>query len=174
MNYYYRSTLQDQNAIVSGLLDALKDVISPTEQNKAKADLYAFVTTNLQPYNPPNPSYEPLNPASSSSGLPNDIRESVAIANIKSVGEQPSMLSNLSFANLITNDNLSQENAVANQQAMNQVGLTVTGKAVNRVSNMDPSEGVAINKIDTGNETAAQIAELKASVKAMSDKDSPQ
>ena len=96
------------------------------------------------------------------SAIPNDIRESLAIANVKSVAEQPAMLSNLAFSNLITNNNLSQQNAVSNQQAMNQLGLTVTGKAINRVSNLSSEEAVAILKIDTGNELAVQLAELKA------------
>ena len=99
------------------------------------------------------------------SAIPNDIRESLAIANVKSVAEQPAMLSNLAFSNLITNNNLSQQNAVSNQQAMNQLGLTVTGKTVNRISNLSSEEAVGILKIDSGNELAAQLAELKAAVK---------
>jgi len=39
-------------------------------------------------------------------GIPNDIRESVAIGNIKSVAEQPAMLSNLANANLVANTNI--------------------------------------------------------------------
>jgi hypothetical protein len=97
-----------------------------------------------------------------SSGLPDDIRESVAISNIKSVGEQPSMLSNLSFSNLITNDNLSQQNAISNQQAMNQLAITVAAKATNRISDPDPRDAISINELDTGNDLAAQLAELRA------------
>jgi hypothetical protein len=46
-------------------------------------------------------------PIDSTSALPDDIRESIAIGNVKSVAEQPAMLSNLAFANLISNVNLS-------------------------------------------------------------------
>jgi hypothetical protein len=99
-----------------------------------------------------------------SSALPDDIRESIAIANVKSVAEQPSMLSNLAYANLIQNDNLSQQNAVSNQQAMNQLQTTVTGKAVNLISNLTPMEAVAVDKIDTGNDIAEQISDLKAAI----------
>jgi hypothetical protein len=99
-----------------------------------------------------------------SSALPDDIRESIAIGNVKSVAEQPSMLSNLAYANLINNVNLSQQNAVSNQQAMNQLGLTVTGKVVNLVANLSPLEAVAVVKMDTGNDVAQQLADLKGTL----------
>jgi len=98
------------------------------------------------------------------SSLPDDIRESIAIGNVKSVAEQPSMLSNLAYANLISNVNLSQQNAVSNQQAMNQLALTVTGKIVNLISNLSPMEAVAVTKLDTGNDIAQQISDLKAAI----------
>ena len=102
----------------------------------------------------------------STSALPDDIRESIAIGNVKSVAEQPSMLSNLAYANLISNVNLSQQNAVSNQQAMNQLGLTVTGKVVNLVANLSPMEAVAVVKLDTGNDVAEQLADLKGTIAA--------
>jgi hypothetical protein len=102
---------------------------------------------------------------STNSGLPNDIRESVAIANAKSVAEQPAMLSNLAYSNLISNINLSQQNAVSNQQAMNQLSLSVTAKAVNRISDLSPREAVAISEMMTGNDLALQLAELRAATK---------
>jgi len=102
--------------------------------------------------------------SNSTSALPNDIRESIAIGNVKSVAEQPSMLSNLAYANQIGNVNLSQQNAVANQQAMNQLALTVTGKVVNLISNLSPMEGIAVTKLNTGNDIAQQIADLKAAI----------
>ncbi|HYY56622.1 MAG TPA: hypothetical protein VE842_04765 [Pyrinomonadaceae bacterium] len=101
-----------------------------------------------------------------SSVLPADIRESIAIGNVKSVAEQPSMLSNLAYANQIGNVNLSQQNAVSNQQALNQLGLSVTGKSINLVSNLNPMEAVAVVKLDTGNDAAQQLADLKGTVAA--------
>lgn len=100
------------------------------------------------------------------SSLPDDIRESIAIGNVKSVAEQSSMLSNLAYANLISNVNLSQQNAVSNQQAMNQLGLTVTGKVVNLVANLSPMEAVAVVKMDTGNDIAEQLSDIKGSLAA--------
>jgi hypothetical protein len=96
------------------------------------------------------------------SELPGDIRESIAIGNAKSIGEQPAMLSNLAFANLIANNNLSQQNALSNQQAMNQLALTVTSKAVNKVSDLSPMEALAVTKLNTDNDVAQQIADLRA------------
>jgi hypothetical protein len=104
--------------------------------------------------------------SSSSSVLPDDIRESIAIGNVKSVAEQPSMLSNLAYANLIANVNLAGQNAVSNQQAMNQLGVTVAGKTVNFVANLSPMEATAAVKLDTGNDIAEQISDLKAAVGA--------
>ena len=102
--------------------------------------------------------------------LPDDIRESIAIGNVKSVAEQSSMLSNLAYANLIGNVNLSQQNAVSNQQSFNQLGITVTGKTVNRVAMLTPMEAVAVVKLDTGNDVAEQMADLSAEVKAFPSK----
>ena len=102
----------------------------------------------------------------SGDALPDDIRESIAIANAKSVAEQPSMLSNLAFANLLTNGNLSQQNTLSNQQAMNQLAVTVVGNAVNRVSDLSPMEAIAVNKLDTGDDVAQHLADLKAVTKA--------
>jgi killing trait domain-containing protein len=100
------------------------------------------------------------------SALPNDIREAVAISNVKCVAEQPSMLANLTFGNLGSNTNLSQQNAVSNQQSANQLGVAVTGKAVNLVSNLSPLEATALSKLDTGNDVAEQLADLKAEVRS--------
>ena len=108
-----------------------------------------------------------------SSALPDDIRESIAIGNVKSVAEQPSMLSNLAYANLISNVNLSQQNAVSNQQAMNQLGLTVTGKVVNLVANLSPMEAVAVVRMDTGNDAAQQLADLKGIVSSFATPSAP-
>ena len=105
-------------------------------------------------------------PAKISSVLPDDIREAIAIGNVKSVAEQSSMLSNLAYANLISNTNLAQQNAVSNQQGANQLGVTVTGKSVNLVANLSPMEAVAAVKLDTGNDVAEQLADIKGTVQA--------
>jgi Killing trait len=101
------------------------------------------------------------------STLPDNVRESIAVGGVESVGQQPAMLSNLAYANLISNVNLSQQNAVSNQQAMNQLGVTVTGKAVNLVANLSPMEAVAVVKLDTGDDFAQQLADLKGALDAV-------
>jgi hypothetical protein len=101
-----------------------------------------------------------------SSSLPKEIIDAIAIGNVKSVAEQSSMLSNLAYANLITNTNLAQQNAVSNQQALNQLGATVTGKSVNLIANLSPLEAVASVKLDTGNDIAEQLSDLKGTLEA--------
>ncbi len=96
------------------------------------------------------------------SAIADDIRESIALSSLNSISGQPANLSNLSFGNTLANVNLSHQNTVANQQAANQVALSVLGNAVDLVANLDPMEAVATVKLDTGNDLAQQIADLKA------------
>ena len=98
----------------------------------------------------------------SASSLPDGISESIAISNVKSVAEQPAMLSNLAFSNLVNNVNLSQQNAVSNQQAMNQLLITVTGKIVNMLANLSPLEAASVTELFTGDDAARELADLKA------------
>jgi len=86
----------------------------------------------------------------------------LAIANIKSVAEQPAMLCNLMFGNLVNNTNLSQQNAIANQQAMYEVGRAVTGKVVNTVLALGPMEARSALQILTGNAVAEEKMDLQA------------
>ena len=94
----------------------------------------------------------------------------IGITNLKSVGEQPAMLSNLAYSNTIANTNLSQQNAVANQQAMNELGIAVTGKTVNLVSNLGPLEARSAVDVLTNNELAETIADLQSSLDAFNKK----
>ena len=61
------------------------------------------------------------------------------------IAQQPSMLSNQSFSNLLFNINLSQHNAIAFQQSMNAITLAVTTKSVNKILGTDE------DKDDKGN-----------------------
>ena len=93
--------------------------------------------------------------------LPDDILESIALGSLLGITGQPSSLSNLAYSNTIINTNLTQQNTVNNQQAMNQVGKSVLGTAVNLVADVSPMEAVAIIKMDTGNDVAQQLIDLK-------------
>jgi hypothetical protein len=98
----------------------------------------------------------------SSTVLAGDIREAIAIGGFTSIAGQPSSLSNAAYGNAVGNTNLSQQNTVAHQQAMNVLGQTVTGKTTNLLANLNPMEAVATVKLDTGNDMAEQLADLKA------------
>ena len=90
----------------------------------------------------------------------------IGITNLKSVGEQPAMLSNLAYSNTVSNTNLSHQNAVSNQQAMNELGISILGKIVNKVSDLGPLEARSAVDVLTNNELAQTITDLKASVQA--------
>ena len=94
----------------------------------------------------------------------------IGITNLKSVGEQPAMLSNLAYSNTIANTNLSQQNAVAHQQAMNELGIAIVGKTVNSVSNLGPLEARSAVDILTNDEVAQTISDLRAAVSAFTAK----
>ncbi len=102
--------------------------------------------------------------------LPDEVITAVAIGNLKAISEQPAMLSNLAYSNTVANTNLSQQNAVANQQAMNELGISIVAKASNTVSNLGPLEARSAVDILTTNELAETIADLKATVQAFSTK----
>lgn len=104
------------------------------------------------------------------SAMDDKVIEGVAIGNLKSIAEQPAMLSNLAYSNTVANTNLSMQNAVANQQTLNEVGVSVLGKTVNLISNLGPLESKSASEILTGNTVAEQIGSLKASVQAFSEK----
>lgn len=74
-------------------------------------------------------SEEPAN-VHATSALPDDIRESLAVANLKTVAENPAVLQNLATAN-----------AVAHQQAMNQIAQAAVGKIVESIIQVSPVEG---------------------------------
>lgn len=90
----------------------------------------------------------------------------IGVANLKSVAEQPAMLSNLAYSNLVANTNLLQQNAVANQQAMNELGISVVGKVVNSLTNLGPLEARSAVDVLSNNELAQTIADLKATLQA--------
>jgi Killing trait len=99
---------------------------------------------------------------SQTSATPGDLAEALAAANLKAVAEQPAMLANLAFSNLVQNTNLAQQNAVAHQQAMNQITVAVVAKAVTLVANLGPMEVVSAEKVLTRNSVAEEISDLRA------------
>ncbi len=68
------------------------------------------------------------------SSLPDEIVQSIAISNAKSIGEQPAILANLALANQILNTNLQQQMFISNQQAMNQIAMATMAKCVSMIT----------------------------------------
>jgi len=100
------------------------------------------------------------------SSMDDKVIEAVAIGNLKSISEQPAMLSNLAYSNTVVNTNLSMQNAVANQQAVNELGVAIVGKVVNMLTTLGPLESKSASEILTGNAVAEELLDLKASVQA--------
>lgn len=96
--------------------------------------------------------------------------EAVAIGNLKSISEQPAMLSNLAFSNTVVNTDLAAKNAVAIQQAINELGVSILGKTVNVVANLGPLEAKSAQEILTGNTMGELISNLKAATENLNAK----
>ncbi len=82
------------------------------------------------------------------SSLPDQIVESIAISNAKSIGEQPAILSNLALANQILNNNMQQQLMLSQQQAMNQITMATLAKCValiTRSDSTDPEDSQAVS-----------------------------
>lgn len=69
--------------------------------------------------------------------LPSDIVQSIAISNAKSIGEQPAILANLALAQQIFNQNMQQQIALSQQQAMNQIQMAAVAKCVTMIEKAD-------------------------------------
>ena len=82
--------------------------------------------------------------------IPADIAQSLAITGVECHAGQPSMLSNMAYANIVSNINLTHQNAVSQQQNLNELNLPVLSKAVNAVANIDPMEARSANLVING------------------------
>lgn len=100
----------------------------------------------------------PAKPKSDGGSLPPGLVEAVAIGNLKDISEQPAMLANLAYSNTVSNTNLSQQNAVANQQAMNELGISIVGAGVNLLGKAGAHAGKTPNSA-----SAKQQADAKKS-----------
>ncbi len=74
------------------------------------------------------------------------------------------MLSNLAFSNVVSNTNLSQQNAVSNQQSSNEVGTSVVGSVVNSVTDLGPLQAMSALEILTGNSVSQELIDVKAAM----------
>lgn len=101
--------------------------------------------------------------------LDEQIVSAVATGNLKAISEQPALLSNLAYSNVLSTNNLGQQNAVSNQQAGNQISAPIVAKAVNTVSDLGPMDSRSAVDVLTNDELAQTIADLKAAVEAFAD-----
>lgn len=98
--------------------------------------------------------------------LDEQIVTAVATGNLKAIAEQPALLSNLAFSNVVSTNNLGRQNAVANQQAGNEITLPLVAKAVSTVSDPGPLAARSAVDVLTNNELAESIADLKSVIEA--------
>ena len=94
--------------------------------------------------------------------------DTINIANMKTIAETLAA-ANANLAQMAANTaGLMMQNSAANQaNAMNSataLSNAITTQAVNKLLNMDPSEAVAVGKVMTGNDTAAQLSALLAAL----------
>ncbi|MEO6278176.1 FAD-binding monooxygenase [Roseateles sp.] len=75
--------------------------------------------------------------------LPADIIQAIAISNAKSIGEQPAVLANLALAQQIFNQNMQQQIALSQQQAMNQVHMATAARAVTLIEHAGQAQAQA-------------------------------
>jgi hypothetical protein len=94
--------------------------------------------------------------SSSGGSLPDEIVQAIAISNAKSIGEQPAILANMALANQILNQNLQQQNLIAQQQAMNQIVMATMAKCVALITGNDDDP----NKTATAAELALLLSKL--------------
>lgn len=92
-----------------------------------------------------------------------DVVEAITIANLKTVAEQPSLLSNMALANQVFNQNMSQQNALADQNAMAVARLS-TVKSIAEFNPIDASQARATQHVLTGDSVAGQMAALLATL----------
>ncbi len=90
--------------------------------------------------------------------IPATVLSSIAVGNVGSAGLTPSILANMALQNLIANVNLAQQAAVSNQQAMNQIQLSVLGAVTRRLTGLSPGEAAAAQRLRSRQEV--QLLEI--------------
>lgn len=82
-----------------------------------------------------------------------EIIESVANSNMKNVAEAPAFYSGLAMAD-----------AIDHRRAMQQITLASTGAIVNKLTNLDAAEALAVQKVASGNDVSQQLSALLAAL----------
>lgn len=97
-------------------------------------------------------------------GVNEQVIDSVTTGNVKTIAEAGSFYTQMGFSNAVANQQLAQANALAHQQAMNQISQAATGALVKSIIEVDPSQAVAEQKVLSGNDTAGFLAALLAAL----------
>lgn len=97
-------------------------------------------------------------------GVNEQVVDSITTGNVKTIGEAGSFYTQMGFANAVANQQQAQQNALSHQQAMNAISQAATGAIVKSLIEVDPSQSVSENKLLTGNDTAAMLANLLAAL----------
>jgi hypothetical protein len=84
------------------------------------------------------------------------------------VAQQPSMLSNLVYANHVVSNDLGAKSLVGHQDAMNRLRQSIVAKAVSQVQDLAPATARAAVDALSSNALAQEIADLKAAIEAFS------
>ena len=80
-------------------------------------------------------------------GQGNELLNLLAKAGAASSGSPTEFLMNLALANQVANTNLAAQNALANQQAMYQVQLSIIAKCVELISQINPNNPNAADQL---------------------------
>ena len=102
--------------------------------------------------------------AEDSSEVVREQSEVVAAANLKVLGDAPAMAMGMVYQSMAQATALAAQNAVSGQQRMQSISEAATTAAVDKLLHADPVEAVALNKIMTGNDVAAQMQSLLAAL----------
>ena len=79
--------------------------------------------------------------------------ETLNTVNLKTVGEAAAFAVALAY-----------QNAVAHQGAMNLIREAAVGSIIKNMTEVDPTQAMAVLKMTTGNDSAAQISSLLAAI----------
>jgi len=96
------------------------------------------------------------------SSLDVGIKESVGNIDMKMLGLGPDVSANMLYQGLAQSLVISAQNAVSQQQRMDQIGNAIVTQAVNLLINTDPTEAIAVGKEMSGNDLGQQLAQLLA------------
>ncbi len=83
------------------------------------------------------------------SALPDDLRESVAAANLKTIGEAAAYYTAMHMGNL-----------TAHAKRVDTIAETAMARSIDLINNLGPAEARATSKVLTGNDSADQILQL--------------